>query len=176
MLRLRAQMSEIEVRNKSEKIFNNVVNSKWYKDSKVIMIYVSFKNEACTNMLIDKAISDKKIVLVPVCIDKENMIASKITNTDNMHLNRYGISEPKNIEKYCDKIDVCIVPAVAFDKGFNRVGFGAGYYDRFFEKIDCKYKIGLCYKNQLIDNIPTNEFDIKMNVIITEEGIMVNND
>ena len=59
------------------------------------------------------------------------------------------------------------MPGIAFDKFGNRIGFGKGYYDRYLMDLDA-YKIGICFREQLDDYIPTGEFDIKMDEIIVD--------
>ena len=81
-----------------------------------------------------------------------------------------------NIVEYYGQIDSVIVPGIAFDRNFNRVGFGCGYYDRFLSKHPYSIKVGICFQNQMCDKINAEDTDIPMNVIITDEEIIVNND
>ena len=85
-------------------------------------------------------------------------------------LNKFGIPEPLSREiKYPD---VLLIPLVAFDKNFNRVGYGGGFYDRYLKKIKKMKKIltiGLAYSYQKVKQIPVNEYDIKLDFIITEK-------
>lgn len=79
---------------------------------------------------------------------------------------KFGIFEP--VESIpIDKIDVAIVPLIAADYEFNRVGYGKGYYDRFFEKHDC-LKIGLCYSVQVVDKIEADKTDVALDMLVTE--------
>ena len=89
---------------------------------------------------------------------------------DPLNVNDYGIPEPiTNKIKYPD---VLLVPLVAYDKNFNRIGYGGGFYDRYINKIK-KYKkiitIGLAFSFQKVSNIPINEYDIKLDFIVTEK-------
>ena len=67
---------------------------------------------------------------------------------------------------YKGKIDLIIVPGVGFDQNNNRLGYGKGFYDHFLKNKNI-FKIGICFKEQLLDEIPVNEYDIKMDLIIT---------
>ena len=67
-------------------------------------------------------------------------------------------------------IDIVIVPGVAFDKKYNRMGYGKGYYDRFLKDMTA-LKIGVCHSFQLVDEIPSEPHDIKMDMIVTEREI-----
>ena len=85
-------------------------------------------------------------------------------------INKYGIPEP--ISKKIIYPDVLIMPLVAFDNELNRLGYGGGYYDRYFArslKEKKIIKIGIAYSFQKLKKIPTNKYDIKLDHIVTEE-------
>ena len=89
-----------------------------------------------------------------------------------MHEASYGILEPvKIIEKSPNKIDLIIVPGIGFDKRGNRLGHGKGYYDKLLRKLKT-IKIGLAFELQIVDQIPTDENDVPVDLIITEERII----
>ena len=73
-----------------------------------------------------------------------------------------------------DTVGICFVPGIAFDKSGNRIGFGKGYYDRFLKDKPQITKIGICYDFQLLKKvqIPFDEFDIKMDIIVTEKEVI----
>ena len=88
----------------------------------------------------------------------------------------FGIKEPKeNIENLIDKsnIDLMIVPGICFDKEKNRIGFGKGYYDRYLANENNIIKIGICFDEQVREEyILVDDFDIKMNMVITDKKII----
>ena len=89
---------------------------------------------------------------------------------DPLTINKYGIPEP--ISKKIVYPNILLVPVVAFDKYFNRIGYGGGFYDRYIKKIKKNNKvttIGLAYSYQKVREIQTNEHDIKLDFIITEK-------
>ena len=89
---------------------------------------------------------------------------------DLLVINRYGIPEPTT-----DKVvypNILLVPLVAFDKNLNRLGYGAGFYDRYIKKVKKIKKIitiGLAYSFQKVRKIPINKHDIKLDFIVTDE-------
>ena len=89
---------------------------------------------------------------------------------DPLKINKYGIPEPiSNKVKYPD---ILLVPLVAYDKNLNRIGYGGGFYDRYIKKIMKNKKIitiGLAYSFQKVKKIPINEYDIKLDFIVTEK-------
>lgn len=152
-------------------IFNNFVNSTYYKISNNIFIFVSYNNEVDTHKIINQAIEDGKNVFVPKVISKEDgMIAVKINSLDDLDTGHYGILEPKNycLETNPSEIDLAVIPGLAFDLNGGRLGYGGGYYDRFLTLIkDSCIKIALAYDFQVIDCVPMQENDIKIDGIIT---------
>ena len=89
---------------------------------------------------------------------------------DPLTINKFGIPEP--ITNKIVYPNILLVPLVAFDKNFNRIGYGGGFYDRYIKrisKIKKIYTIGLAYNFQKVKEIPTNKYDIKLDFIITEK-------
>ena len=88
-------------------------------------------------------------------------------------INKYGIPEPEPSNKIYPNI--LFVPLVAFDKKFNRLGYGGGFYDRYIQKLSKTkkiLKIGLAFSYQKINKIPVNKHDKKLDIIITEKGAL----
>ena len=89
---------------------------------------------------------------------------------DPLTINRYGIPEPVS-----DKIiypDILLVPLVAYDKSFNRLGYGGGFYDRYIKRIKKNKNIltvGLAYSFQKVKKVPINKYDIKLDFVITNK-------
>ena len=95
------------------------------------------------------------------------------TYKDPLFVSKYGIPEPKLVKPIYP--DVILIPLVAFDKKLNRLGYGAGYYDRYIEKITTKkniLKIGLALSCQKINNVPVTKYDKKLDYIVTEKYIL----
>ena len=83
----------------------------------------------------------------------------------------FGIIEPLGDEIDCNIIDFIIVPGVAFDRNLNRLGRGKGYYDRLLSESNAFFA-GIGYQMQVLEKIPVEDHDIKMNCIITEREIL----
>ena len=97
---------------------------------------------------------------------------SKFDNEMNTTKNEYGIIEPNKIIQIIP--DIIFVPMVGFDKNLNRLGYGKGYYDRTISKLRKLKKIfviGLAYDNQMLQNIPAENHDEKMDIILTDKKI-----
>lgn len=158
------------INNKKEldkKIFNQIINLKEYKESNLVLIYVSLKEEVDTFKLIEYSLKIGKKVAVPKC--EEDIIKFfLITSLNDLKKGKFNILEPITNNLVTDfKNSICIVPGVAFDKENNRTGYGRGFYDRFLEKYN-GIKIGLAYRECICDKIDADTNDIKMDIIITD--------
>ena len=144
----------------------------------MVFVYVDAKNELPTKDLIKYLLKCNVAVCVPKTLTDGRMKAIRILDLEkDLQPGRFGILEPvvegKNEIVSGDKIDIAIVPGLAFDRLGNRIGYGKGYYDRFFMENSLTgdiYKIGVCYAFQLLDSVDEvccDENDVKMDVIIT---------
>ncbi|MGL6187384.1 MAG: 5-formyltetrahydrofolate cyclo-ligase [Clostridium chrysemydis] len=159
---------------KDSKIFKNLISLNSYKRAKKIFIYIGFGSEINTKSLIKIMLKEGKEVFVPKVLEEE-MIALKITSLNNLIESKFKILEPVGEKSDIDgeEFDLIIMPGVAFDRSGNRIGYGKGYYDKYLKDIksDIK-KIALAYELQLIEEIETEEHDLKVDSIITENEII----
>ncbi len=96
----------------------------------------------------------------------------KFSINDVLKINKYGIPEPLANSEVLP--DILLVPLVGFDKNLNRIGYGAGYYDRAISKIKKKKKlltIGLAFHFQEVKFIPVNKFDYKLDFVVTNKKV-----
>ncbi len=177
MLSRRNSMTAEEINEKSRIIFQRLINFGPYKESKNILSYLSFGSEVTTNDIIDYSISQEKKVSVPLCIkETTEMVACSFSTWQDISKGTYGILEPnKSSLRIVDRttIDLILVPGAAFDKLGNRVGYGAGYYDRFLNRANKNTcTVALAFSLQLVSKIPRGLFDVPLDYIITEDGII----
>ncbi|MCR5595989.1 MAG: 5-formyltetrahydrofolate cyclo-ligase [Lachnospiraceae bacterium] len=149
-----------------------------------ILIYVSFRSEADTYGLINELLKKGIKVAVPKVEDKD-ICFYYIDSEDDLQKGYMGIYEPKDKclqwePEYDHKTDsghertMVICPGSVFDRKLNRTGYGGGFYDRFLSKYPDMYRMGICYECQMTDNMPADEWDIKMDVVINEQEIISN--
>ena len=162
---------------KSKNLENNHINFEKLikvirnqKNIKIVGGYFPF-NKEIDDLKILQALEKKKYLITLPKIKKNNqMDFFEWSFTQPLIINKYGIPEPiTNNTRYPDLL---LVPLVAYDKKFNRIGYGGGYYDRFLKKISKRKKIitiGLAYSFQKVINIPINDYDIKLDYIITDK-------
>lgn len=169
----RKKMKPFEIEEKSKKAAEIFLNSDIYKNAKTIMLYHPLGNETDTSYIFKCALNDKKTVVYPITDMKTNELTA-VTADGNTSFSKGGYSVFEPISKnVIDKklIDVVIVPGIAFDKRGYRVGFGKGCYDRFLENIDA-IKVGFCYDFQITDRIMADEYDVCMNYLVCENGLV----
>lgn len=168
----RDSLTKSQVENLSNEIRTNV--AKWDKfiNASTIMIYSNYKNEVVTKGIIEDCFSmNKRVVLPKVIKETHDILPCLVGGFGELISGVYGIFEPDGsniIER--NEIELIIVPGVAFDRNGDRIGHGAGYYDRFLDGYT-GIKAGICYNFQIVENAWPNEMDIKMDFLITEKGI-----
>ena len=136
-----------------------------FTKAQTILMYWSLADELPTHHFVNKW-SVSKQILLPKVVGNEIEIKQFIS-MDTMKKGDYGILEPSTASNFEGEIDIIIVPGVAFDKQKNRLGRGKGYYDRLLSKTFA-LKIGVGFDFQMLDNLPFNEEDIKMDVVISQ--------
>jgi len=175
ILAIRNRLTDEEVMRLSERIFSNLAENSLFHDSAHVMVYLDFKHEVKTDSIINYCLEKNKKVYVPVCIaETHELCISEITSPEELRPGHYGIREPHtDFIRLSDSslIDLVLIPGVAFDRAGSRIGFGAGYYDRFLKRLEPKaVKTALAYSFQVADHVPADEYDIPVDYIVTEKG------
>ena len=157
---------------KSEKIVNFLRNINEFKQSKTIFCYVSYESEVETFSLINYILESDTDLFVPKIISRTKMIAVKLDDIANLEFDDIGILTPKSNKILSEKVDTVITPGIGFTKKGGRLGYGRGYYDRWFSINEVKTKIGIAFEEQVVMNLPLEKTDINMDIIITEKEII----
>lgn len=165
MLTKRSCIEDREKKNSD--IMSRLLSLKAYKKAQTIMVYMSCRGEADTLKIIEKSIDDGKKLCAPVCIDKKTMVAKSFDDLSQLIKGAYGILEP--VGDIVKNIDLILVPGVAFNENLHRIGYGAGYYDRFLKETTAK-SVGLFYEMQKAEFL-ADETDVSLDIIITENKI-----
>lgn len=170
-LKKRQSLSRQQTEEKSTKIIEQLIQLKPFKDANVIHSYVSIKKnrEVDTRNLINRCFEIGKQVVVPKMMGEGKLEHFRINSLNQLRENSMGVPEPVAGKKMSVvNLDLVVVPMVAGDRFKNRIGYGAGYYDRFLGKCS-NPKIGLLFDCQLFDGtLPIEEFDIPLDILITE--------
>lgn len=160
----KAEYSDALLKELSAKILINLENLAEFQVAKTVLLYHSLKDEVYTHDFIEKWAVKKRIILPVVVGDVLEL--RLYTSQNDLCIGAYGIAEPTGqLFTDYDAIDLAVVPGVAFNRMGNRLGRGKGYYDKLLPSISAT-KVGICFPFQLIEEIPTEKFDICMNTVI----------
>ena len=169
---LRSSLSPAEILEKSERICHNLMDV--IDGQTPLMVYVSKPMEVHTRALIGQLLAQGKAVVVPI-IEKETktLRLSYIEDPAVLSRSTFDVAEPVGHELPAQASDVkaVIIPMLAFDKQGNRLGYGAGYYDRFLTTHPHMTRIGIAFACQELMEIPTDPTDAGMDLIVTDTGI-----
>ena len=166
MLEKRKNLSSVQVDANSCAVFENLKKVDKFLNAESVFCYVDFKNEIKTDKIMD--FCQGKPLFVPLLYG-EKMYAVKPVGQKTTK-NKFGVDEPDKFEVFDKSPSVTIVPIVACDKSGNRIGFGKGYYDKYLQGRET-FKIGICHSFQVIEKIDSSPLDVKLDLIVTEEGI-----
>lgn len=173
-MHIRNSLSPYEIQEKSHKIFEKICNHPIYQNSECIFSYMNFRSEVDTSWLHNNAFSDKKRLVLPKVLTKDKMEFYEVCDMSQLKKSRMGILEPSDsclqIKEVNDRT-LMIVPGLAFDHHFGRLGYGGGYYDRYLEKYKDKFICcGVAFDCQWVESVPLMPYDHKMDLIVTEDG------
>ena len=163
------QLTDKEKEIEAANVFEKIEALPEFINAHNIMIYWSMPDELPTHNFIIRW-SKKKTMLLPV-VKGEDMLIKPFSTKEELKQGSLGIWEPDVQKEYLNSIDLVIVPGVAFDRDKSRLGRGKGYYDRYFinKRI---VKIGVCFDFQLLESIPIDSFDIKMDKVVTNSFLI----
>ncbi len=177
---LRKELREIREADPDKKCKDNQIcrlflESNLYFKVDIVFMYYSVSDEVDTSALISSLRNRNISMAFPKCLDSEgNMIFYIVASTEELVDGMYGIKEP-DVSKCSAAVptenSLCVVPALSFDSQGYRLGYGKGYYDRFLENFSGA-SVGLCRENCLRDYLPRNEFDKKVDFLVTEKRII----
>lgn len=161
--------------DKDAAIAKKVIGHDEVNNARLVLCYLSIDDEVDTINIIKGLMEMGKKIALPRCgAERGIMSFYYYKSQDELIRGRYGLLEPN--PEVCEIVEdfsqsVCIVPALAIDKGGYRLGYGGGYYDRFLPSYPCK-RIGIVYDICFTESLPHGRFDIPMNHVITESQIV----
>ena len=170
----RESLSREERKSASIRIVKQILKSPEYKDAEIVMLYKAVRGEVRLDSLETDPSALGKRLVYPYCKNKADMEALEPAGKDSWRKGSFGIPEPlpeKSPEVSPDRIDLVICPCTVFDENCNRIGMGAGYYDRFLDKCVNAHIISVAFEVQKADDIPVDTWDKAMEKIYTETGV-----
>lgn len=154
----------------SSRVIERLEQMEWFREAKTVLIYYPIHNEIDLLPLVKKY-KHEKTLLFPVT-HRKTIDACPYRGNALMKRGKFNIPEPQT-EPYKGKIDLILIPGVAFDRKCNRLGRGGGYYDRFLCKQRHSKLIGVGYDFQIVDEVPTERNDMRLQGVIVPSQAIV---
>jgi 5-formyltetrahydrofolate cyclo-ligase len=178
LLKQRMALAEALVLEKSAAILGRITALEEYRRAGVVMAYVDFRNEVRTGALIENCLAAGKRVTVPITdVVNKLLTPSEILNyPEDLLPGAWGILEPApGCVRPVDpgKLDMVIVPGVAFDLNGDRLGYGGGFYDRFLPRTrpDTIF-VAPAFELQIKENVYPGSHDCPVHILVTEERVV----
>ena len=168
---IRASIPESVRQEYSEKIFNTLIGMDEIIHANSIFIYISYGNEVDTHHLLKYFMKQGKSIAVPKILATKIMIATPFTGWNALIPGELGILTPAEEEPFKGDIDIVITPGLGFTRTGNRIGYGRGYYDKWFARNSVVHKIAVTFEAQIMDSLPVTVTDVPVNIIVTEQGV-----
>ncbi len=170
-------LTEVEIKRRNKNVQEQLSQLPIYKQAKTIMAYYPLAGEVGILELIRKALTTKRLCFPVMDLKAKKLRVFEIKNFETDFVKGpYSVMEPDTNNTHevdIREIDMVIVPGLAFDKDRNRLGRGAGFYDRFITTIPPSVKtVGLAFDFQILDSLPVNPaHDQKVDIVISEYGV-----
>ncbi|MDI6878963.1 MAG: 5-formyltetrahydrofolate cyclo-ligase [Desulfitobacteriaceae bacterium] len=176
VLARRGALTERERQEKSLHIEKQVLTLPEYEKAQTVMLFLNFRDEVETTALAEETLTRGKQLVLPRCAPQGILIPALIRDLDqDIEPGTWGIREPRlqglrEADPWA--IDLVIVPGAAFDGQGNRLGYGGGYYDRFFGRLRPQVlRVAIAFATQVLPEVPVDPHDQKMSILVTEEGV-----
>jgi len=147
------------------------------RDTETVLVFTSKEKEVNTRPLIEALFRKGNPVVVPIIVKEDvSLRLSYLRDFSALVPSTFGVPEPigSEIPARAEDVGTIILPMLGFDRAGGRIGYGAGYYDRFLSKNPGLRKIGIAFACQEVGSIPVDENDIRMDAVLTEDGIVYN--
>ena len=157
-----------EKKRRSLAIMAQVERLDCFSTARTVLLYWSMDDEVYTHDFVRRWYQEKCILLP--CVDGDDLLLRQYTGPESMQAGpQFGIPEPVGaLFTELGKVDMIVVPGVAFDRNNNRMGRGRGFYDRLLKSTPNAKKVGVAFDFQIFDTIPTEPFDVPMDVVVAE--------
>ena len=159
--------------SRSATIMQQVEALPQFQQAKTVLLYWSMDDEVQTHDFVNRWYKEKTLLLP--CVDGDELRLRQYTGPECMTQGeQFGIGEPTGPEYTdTDKIEMIIVPGVAFDRKGNRLGRGRGFYDRLLKTTPNAIKVGVAFDFQMVEQVPTEPLDVPMNKVVSDSPLLI---
>ena len=181
VLRARDAMPPDQRVRESIKMCETIIASTPYQRATCVLAYASFGSEWDTSLLLQRVLTDNKYLLMPrVDKDAQQLQLHRVNHLDELVAGTWDILEPHAQAEIVmpNKIDLIIVPGVAFDSAGFRIGYGKGFYDKLLVAVNpASTRLSAAFDCQIIDAVPNEAHDQRVDIIITPtQKILISHD
>ncbi len=169
----RASIPEATRMDAANSITEQILRLDEIRDARTIFIYISYASEVHTHALIKALLAAGKTLAVPKIVKSDYMQAETFSSWEDLVPGELGILTPTDSTPCNGPFDVAITPGLGFTLSGQRMGFGRGYYDKWFAQNKVRHKIALAFEVQLINEMPVEDTDVPMEKIVTEKRVIV---
>ncbi|MGN0242675.1 MAG: 5-formyltetrahydrofolate cyclo-ligase [Lachnospiraceae bacterium] len=172
MIQQRYNLTSQQVYEDSNKIQEQVRVLLERKQPDLLLLYADYNQEVNTKKLFEYALTHHITAAYPR-VEGEEMNFYPIIRWEEMAEGYRGILEPTgDAHVIPTKRSVVIVPGTAFDRGGNRMGYGGGYYDKYLARYQMMYRIGIAYDFQIVERVPVEPTDCRLDAIVTPDEVL----
>lgn len=177
ILKIRQELSPDYMKECSEQIMDQLLQLPQYQKASLILFYMPIRHEVDVRPMIEASWkAGKKVALPRVRMNENEMDGYLVEQWGDLEKGAYGILEPSSRKERLvnpETISLVITPGVAFDRQGFRLGYGGGYYDRFFAKPCMRaWRIGVAYPEQVVSTTYPESHDFRMHLIVTPNEII----
>ena len=170
--KIRATLPESLRSDFSGKICDTVRSLREVQSAKVIFAFISYGNEVHTHDLLKYFLNKGIDLAVPKILPEQGMVAMTLRSWEELVCGQMGILVPRDNVPLQKPFDIILTPGLGFTRSGHRIGYGRGYYDRWFSQHPSGLKIGIAFEDQLRETLPINDRDIPVDIVITEKQLI----
>ncbi|WP_420265355.1 5-formyltetrahydrofolate cyclo-ligase [Candidatus Magnetominusculus dajiuhuensis] len=176
-VRVRDSIAPEIKRLKDKEIQDNLFETEEFIKAKMVMFFASIRSEPNTLDMIQSSLNIKKTIVLPrVNLNTRELEPYAVRNLSELVLGYMDIPEPRPQRRVCaDDIDIIVMPGLAFDKTGGRIGYGGGYYDRFIGGRSDRHRpvlAAIAYGEQIFESVPVMSHDVRVDMIVTDSGVL----
>ena len=179
MRRLRAEQPAKLWQARSLQAQERLLAQDFWRRAGTLALYMPARGEAGTSMLLERALAEGRRAFYPRVLKGSGgcMEFVEVRGAEDFEPGAFGILEPRaslaGVPEGAFSPDLAVVPGLAFDRMGRRLGFGGGYYDRFFARSSCLTLAGFCFSFQLCREVPAEPWDVAMDAVCTDGELVI---
>lgn len=173
--KIRDEIPESARKEKSHAIFSRLKTLDEYKKAKRIFLFVSMGSEVETIHWLDDLLKEKEVLIPATRKGDPEMKMARLLSKDELVENYWGLLElPEELAREREETtcDLIITPGLAFDHSGYRMGYGGGFYDRFFSSHE-GFRLGVGFHEQLVEEVPRDAYDLPVHAFLSETDYLV---